>query len=201
MSRKANQYIVVIYLFLYIYEYVLSHLSHVQLFVTLWTIAHQASLPKHFCRQEYWSRLPYPPPGDLSNPGIGPASLCLLPWQAGSLLLAPAEQIYIQATKWEKRFANDMIYMRLRYALLSSLLEILLMHLINVGMLCFHFYLFQDSLCPFLFLLWFIGCSEECYLISVLSCVFQFSSCNWVLVSYSCDQKRHMVWFQSSWIC
>ena len=42
----------------------LHHFSHVQLCVALWTIAHQAPLSKGFSRQEYWSRLPFPPPGD-----------------------------------------------------------------------------------------------------------------------------------------
>ena len=43
-------------------------LSHVWLFVTPWTVAHQAPLPMGFLRQEYWSGLPFPTPGDLSNP-------------------------------------------------------------------------------------------------------------------------------------
>ena len=51
----------------------LSHLSHVQLFATLWTVAHQAPLSMEFFRQEYWSRLPFPPPGDVHDPGIEPA--------------------------------------------------------------------------------------------------------------------------------
>ena len=42
-----------------------------------------------FSRQEYWRGLPCPPPGGLPNPGIEPASLSLLHWQAGSLPLAP----------------------------------------------------------------------------------------------------------------
>ena len=40
-----------------------------------WTIARQAPLPMGFSRQEYWSGLPCPPPGDLPNPGIKPRSL------------------------------------------------------------------------------------------------------------------------------
>ena len=40
-------------------------LSHVRLFVTLWTVAHQAPLSMGFFRQEYWSGLPFPSPGDL----------------------------------------------------------------------------------------------------------------------------------------
>ena len=50
----------------------LSHFSHVQLFVSLCTIACQAPLSMGFSRQEYWSRLPCSPPGDLPNPGIEP---------------------------------------------------------------------------------------------------------------------------------
>ena len=50
-------------------------LSPVQLFVTMWTIAHWAPLTMGFSRQEYWSGLPGPPPGDLPHPGIKPASL------------------------------------------------------------------------------------------------------------------------------
>jgi len=49
-------------------------LSHVQLFATPWTVAYQASLSMGFSRQEYWSGLPFPPPGDLPNPGIKPMS-------------------------------------------------------------------------------------------------------------------------------
>ena len=50
-------------------------LSHIQLFVTPRTVTHQAPLSMEFSRQEYWSRLPFPPPGDLPKPGIKPASL------------------------------------------------------------------------------------------------------------------------------
>ena len=49
-------------------------LSHVQLFVTLWTVACQAPLFMEFSRQDYWSELPFPPPGDLPDPGIKPVS-------------------------------------------------------------------------------------------------------------------------------
>ena len=46
-----------------------------RLFAAPWTVAHQASLSMEFSRQEYWSGLPFPPPRDLPNPGIKPASL------------------------------------------------------------------------------------------------------------------------------
>ena len=50
-------------------------LSHVRLFATPWTVARQAPLSIELSRQEYWSGLPFPSPGDLSNPGIEPSSL------------------------------------------------------------------------------------------------------------------------------
>ena len=46
-----------------------SH-SVVSEFATLWTVAHRNPLSMRFSRQEYWSGLPFPPPGDLSDPGI-----------------------------------------------------------------------------------------------------------------------------------
>ena len=53
---------------------VLSRFSRVQLFVTLWTVAHQAPLSMGFSGQERWSTLSCPPPGDLPDPGIESAS-------------------------------------------------------------------------------------------------------------------------------
>ena len=52
----------------------LSLFSRVQLFVTLWSVAHQAPLSMGFSRQEHWSGLPCPPPGDLPDTGIEPAA-------------------------------------------------------------------------------------------------------------------------------
>ena len=57
------------------YLCMLGHFSHVWLFATPWTVAHQAPLSMGFSRQEYWSGLPCPPPGDLPNPGTKPTSL------------------------------------------------------------------------------------------------------------------------------
>ena len=51
-----------------------NSLSHVQLFATPWTVAHQAPPSMGFSRQEYWSGLPFPSPGDLPDPGIEPGS-------------------------------------------------------------------------------------------------------------------------------
>ena len=55
----------------------LCDLSRVWLFVIPWTVAHQASLSMGFPRKEYWSGLPRPSPGDLSNPGIRHSSACI----------------------------------------------------------------------------------------------------------------------------
>ena len=55
-------------------------LSHVQLFATTWIVARQAPLSIRFSRQEYWSGLPFPSPGDLPDPGIEPVSLASPAW-------------------------------------------------------------------------------------------------------------------------
>ena len=52
-------------------------LSRVQLFATPWTITYEASPSMGFSRQEYWSGLPFPSPGDLPDPGIKPGSPAL----------------------------------------------------------------------------------------------------------------------------
>ena len=65
--------------------FVLSSLSHAQLISTQWTVAGQAIQSMEFSRQEYWSGLPFPYPGDLPDPGIESLSLAL--W-GDSLLLS-----------------------------------------------------------------------------------------------------------------
>ena len=74
----------------------LSSFSHVQLCATLWTVAHQAPLSMGFSRQEYWSGLPFPAPGDLPNPEIKPVSLVffyLLHWEEDSLPLEISQKM------------------------------------------------------------------------------------------------------------
>ena len=58
---------------------------------TLWTVAHRAPMSMGFSRQEYWSGLPCPPPGDLPNPGIELASLTS-PALAGGFFTTPPEK-------------------------------------------------------------------------------------------------------------
>ena len=55
----------------------MKSLSCVQLLATPWTVAHQAPQSMEFSRQEYWSGLPFPSPGDLPDPGIEPGSPAL----------------------------------------------------------------------------------------------------------------------------
>ena len=64
----------------------MKSLSHVQLFVPLWTVAYQAPPSMGFSRQEYWNGLPFPSSGDLPDPGIKPGSPTL---QADALPYEP----------------------------------------------------------------------------------------------------------------
>ena len=73
-------------------------LSRIWLFATSWTVAFQASLSVGFSRQEYWSGLPFPPPGDLPNPGVEPTSLAL----AGTFFTTtPPGKRWRVGTDWE----------------------------------------------------------------------------------------------------
>ena len=66
--------------------------SHVQLFVTLWTMACQAPLSMGFSRQEYCSGLLWPPLGDLPDPGVKPKSL---------MFPALADRLFTSGATWE----------------------------------------------------------------------------------------------------
>ena len=67
----------------------LSCFNHVQLFATLWTVAHEALLSLGFSKQEYRSGLPCPPPRDLPDPEIEP-SLLMSPALAGRFFTTSA---------------------------------------------------------------------------------------------------------------
>ena len=75
-----------------IYVVKVKSLSRVRLFATPWTIAHQAFLSMGLSRQEYWSGLPVPSPGDLPDPGIEPRSPSL---QADALTSEPPGDVYV----------------------------------------------------------------------------------------------------------
>ena len=68
---------------------ILSCFSHVRLFATLWTVTHQAPLSMGFSRQEYWSGLRCPSPGNLPDLRIEPTFLTYPALQVGSLPLVP----------------------------------------------------------------------------------------------------------------
>ena len=89
----------------YVHRYFLKwkkeeSLSHVWLFATTWTVTYQALPSMGFSRQEYWSGLPFPFPGDLPNPGIEPGSPAL---QADALPSEPPGKPYVF-------FHQDMIF-------------------------------------------------------------------------------------------
>ena len=80
-------------------------LSRAQLFVTPWTVAYQAPPSMGFSRQEYWSGLPFPSPGDLPHPGIEPGSPALradaLPSEPpGKLSVKSLSRVRLFATPW-----------------------------------------------------------------------------------------------------
>ena len=79
----------------------MSDFSGIQLFVTPWTVSCQAPLSMGFSRQEYWSKLPFPPPGDLPDPGTEPMSL-MSPALAGGFFTTSAT--------WEATIYESEVY-------------------------------------------------------------------------------------------
>ena len=73
-------------------------LSHVRLFATQWTITRQAPLSTEFSRQEYWSRLPFPSPEDILDPGIKPVSL-----ESPAL----AGRFFTTTATWEAQYSHS----------------------------------------------------------------------------------------------
>ena len=105
----------------------LSHFSHVRLYVAPRTVALQAPPPMGFSRQEYWSGLPFPPPGDLPDSGIEPSSpawagrFCTteppafrchnlkrsyMPQRRSRILSAAAKTWHSQTNKWMNKYWN-----------------------------------------------------------------------------------------------
>ena len=76
----------------------MKSLSDVQLFLTPWTVAHEAPPSMEFSSQEYWSGFPFPSPGDLPDPGIEPRSPTL---QAEALTSEPpGKPQVLKCTTW-----------------------------------------------------------------------------------------------------
>ena len=82
------------------FESIASVLSHVQLFDTPWTVAHQAPLPMGYPMQEHWSGLPFPPPGDLPDPGIKLTSPVSPALAAGFFATAPPRKTLRVEPSW-----------------------------------------------------------------------------------------------------
>ena len=78
--------------------WVLSHFSDVWLFVTLWTVAREPPLSMGLSRQEYWSGLPFPSPGDLPDPGIKPTLL---------MSVAVAGGFFTASATWKAHFSKS----------------------------------------------------------------------------------------------
>ena len=99
-----SRFLLVIY-FIYgsVYILILS-LSHVWLFATPWTVAHQDSPSMGFSRQEYWNQLPFPSPGDLPDPGIEPGSPTL---QADALLSEPPGKPHYRELECKSRKSRN----------------------------------------------------------------------------------------------
>jgi len=75
---------------------VVQSLSCVWPFVVSWTAAHKAPLSMGFSRQEYWNGLPFPPPGELPDPGIEPVPLGSPALQVDSLPVAPLGKYWVE---------------------------------------------------------------------------------------------------------
>ena len=127
----------------------MKSLSHVQLFATPWTVAHQAPLSMGFSRQEYWSGLPFPSPGDLPNPGIKPRCPSL---QADALTSEPP--------------GKPLIILVSRYIIGASQVAQRLKHLPAmretwVQSLCWEDPLEKEMVTHSSILAWRISCTEE----------------------------------------
>ena len=79
---------------------VLSYLSPVRLFVTPWTVACQPPLSMGFSSQEYWSGLPCPPPGDLSDPRIEPGTPQSPALPGGFFITGTTWEAPVEITYW-----------------------------------------------------------------------------------------------------
>ena len=146
---------------------VLNHFSHVWLFVTLWTVTHQASLSMGFSRQEYWSGLPCPPPGSCPKPRTESESL-MSPALAG--------RFFTTSTTWEAR------YLLLNFKLMESQYVCLCFWLLWFSIVCVWvlFLLFNTIIvCPLLLQQSSLLCEYNRYYLSIIFvyfCCYQFGT-------------------------
>ena len=93
--------------------YVLSPFSHVRLFATLRTVAHQSPLSTEFSRREYWSELSCPLPGDLPNPGIKAMSLTSPALGSGFFTISATWDVPHRCIAWYE-FGGHLIFIQWR---------------------------------------------------------------------------------------
>ena len=92
---------------------VLSHFSHAQHFVTLWAVALQAPLFMGFSRQEYWTGLTCPPPGDCPDPRIKPTHVSCISCTAGGFFTAePLEKPIINTDAFKRKMTPKIAYLK-----------------------------------------------------------------------------------------
>ena len=109
---------------------VLTGFSHDRLFATLWTIAHQAPLSMGFSRPEHWSGSPFPPPGDLPDPGIELEA----PAVAGRFFTAePPCQLYMLARPQQRKTWKGMLPRSPKYELQGDREAAWLAHAFTLG--------------------------------------------------------------------
>ena len=109
-------------------------LSRVQLFVTLWTVAHQAPSSVGFPRQAYWNGLPFSSPGDLPDPGIELRSLALQAYSLPSE--SPGNPIY-EILPYIKYVYSSYIYYIYIYILFQILFNYRLLQDTEYSFLCY----------------------------------------------------------------
>ena len=99
-------------------------LSCVHLFVTLWTVAHQAPLSVRFPRQEYWNGLQFTSPGDLPDPGIEPGNLH---WWLILYPCATLEALYLTSTTINLRLVKLKKYHEYEFLKLTASFKLSMM--------------------------------------------------------------------------
>ena len=104
-------------------------------FATPWTVAHQAPLSMGFPRQEYWSGLPFPTPGDLPNPGIEPTSTELASGfitaeaPGKPLCIIRSQKMFIRTSEW-KLFDKSLLMLSLIH---TSIQQVVLLRIYFVS--------------------------------------------------------------------
>ena len=119
----------------------LGCISHVCPFATLWTIAHQAPVSLGLSRQEYWSGLPCPPPGDPPNPGVKPVSAAL---QADSLPTEPHGKPRRHSTLYGAQNSYGERQKTKAYPILTLKTKTIQKNLLSILIFCFEIFIINS---------------------------------------------------------